>query len=186
MVARTHEVRIIGGKYKGRMLPVRDIEGLRPTPDRVRETIFSWLNDSLADARVLDLFAGSGALAIESLSRGARSVVMVEKDADNAASLKSAVAFADDAVVVHQDALSFLQECSDRFDLVFLDPPYQSDLLKPALDLLVKRNLLSDAALVYVEMNSAVSVSVPGYEMIREECTGQVKFALWRRTTLLW
>lgn len=186
MAARAHEVRIIGGKFKGRVLPVRDLEGLRPTPDRVRETVFSWLEGHVEGARVLDLFAGSGALGMESLSRGAAEVVMVEKDAANAASLKSAVVFAGDAAsVMKQDALGYLEGADGKFSLVFLDPPYKSGLLKPALELLIKRNLLTDDALLYVEMNAGDTVSVPGYETVREERAGQVKYALWRKSTLL-
>lgn len=186
MAQREHEVRIIGGRFKGRQLPVRDLEGLRPTPDRVRESVFSWLEGHVEGARVLDLFAGSGALGMESLSRGASEVVMVEKDAANAASLKSAVAFAGNAVsVMNQDALAYLENAAGKFSLVFLDPPYRSGLLKPVLELLIKRDLLADNAVLYVEMNAGDSVSVPGYETVREERAGQVKYALWRKSTLL-
>ncbi|MDY6322392.1 MAG: 16S rRNA (guanine(966)-N(2))-methyltransferase RsmD [Succinivibrio sp.] len=183
-----NHVRIIGGSLRGRTLPVLDLPGLRPTPDRVRETVFSWLDGSFAGARVLDLFAGSGALGIEALSRGAADVVLVEKDPKNAQNLESVIQSMklSRIMAVNQDALSFLKEVSGSFDIVFADPPYQSGtLLSDCLKLLLKRNLVTNLSQLYVEISSGSALSVPGYEVLREDTAGQVRFALWTRSSLL-
>ena len=143
MSLSSHQIRIIGGVYKGKKLDVLDLEGLRPTPDRIRETIFNLLNDKVQEANVLDLFAGSGALGIEALSRGAKSVTLIEKDYDNYLNLKDAVKTLNskNIQVLNLDALDFLKKTDAKFDLIFLDPPYKSDLLTHAMDLINERNL---------------------------------------------
>ncbi len=180
-------VRIIGGKYKGKQLNVLNAQGLRPTPDRVRETLFNLIGDKVQDAIVLDLFAGSGALGFEAISRGAASLILVENNADNFENLQEEAASFKGAQieVLHQDAVSFLQNSIRQFDLVFLDPPYQSDLLLPSLKLLIERDLILPESLVYVEMSSSGNTVVPGFEIIREETAGQVKFGLWRKSSFL-
>lgn len=185
--ALPHTVRIIGGKYKGKQLAVVDAEGLRPTPDRVRETVFNLIGRRTEGAIVLDLFAGSGALGFEAVSRGAHSLVLVENNPDNFDNLEEeAHSFAGAQIeVVHQDAVSYLKNCIRQFDLVFLDPPYKSALLQPSLELLISRDLITPDCLLYVEMSSTANISVPGYEILREETAGQVRFGLWRRSSFL-
>ncbi len=183
-----HTVRIIGGKYKGKLLKVRSAEGLRPTPDRVRETVFTWLQNDIEGAQVLDLFAGSGALGFEALSRGAACVTLVELNAENAELLRSqAQSFEDKAKVniIRDDALNYLSACHHSFDIVFLDPPYKANLLKPALELLLKNDLISDSTLLYVEMNSGDNEAIAGYEKIREQVAGQAKYSLWKKSSFL-
>ncbi len=186
MHTNEHKVRIIGGKFKGMTLIVGNAEGLRPTPDRIRETVFSWLEGKCQNLRVLDLFTGSGALGIESFSRGASEVVLVELDGSNAQLLSSEISkFGKNIKVVHQDAMNYLKQASGKFDLVFLDPPYCSDLLKDCLNMLKDRNLIDEKSLIYVEMNAGRSLVVTDYEVIREECSGQVKYALWKKSAHL-
>ena len=180
-------VRIIGGRWRGSKLPVADAAGLRPTSDRVRETLFNWLQPHLVGARVLDLFAGTGALGLEAASRGAAKVVLVERDATLAASLRSTAARLAGASetemveIVCADALGWLAKAPvARFDIAFVDPPFAAGLWLPALAAL--RPWLADDAWVYVE--SARSASPPvGADWLphREGNTRDVRYALYRR-----
>lgn len=195
-MALDHKIRIIGGFLKGRKLEVIDLEGLRPTTDRARETLFNWIGPKVQGAVVLDLFAGSGALGFEAYSRGAKSISFVEKDQGNAAVLKSAIKSlpaktatgeerTDKTLVVHcLDALKFLEQCpqGQGFDLIFLDPPFASDLLEPAVKLLVERELLNDQALVYVEMSKTRKIPLFGLEMIRDEVMGASHCGLYKKS----
>ena len=126
-------LRIIGGEWRSRKLKFADVPGLRPTPDRVRETLFNWLQWHVPGARCLDLFAGSGALGLEALSRGARDVVMVEKHPAAAQALRDNLTLlgARNARLVHDDALRYLGRVTVAFDLIFLDPPFRQMLLEP-------------------------------------------------------
>ncbi len=180
-------VRLIGGKYRGKQLTVLEAAGLRPTPDRIRESLFNLIGDKVQDAQVLDLFAGSGALGLEAISRGARSLIMVENNPENCDLLRAEIAsFKGEQIeLIEQDALTYLKTCYRQFDLVFLDPPYGDKLLEPALKLLNERDLVLPTTLLYVEMSSACRTIVPGYEIIREETAGQVKFGLWRKSSFL-
>ena len=150
-------LRIIGGSWRGRKLRFPPSPEIRPTPDRVRETLFNWLGPRMSGARCLDLFAGSGALGLESLSRGASHVTFVERDAAAAHELNARLSEwgASGARVEQSDALRFLTVAggpsAGRFDIVFLDPPFDSDLLTRAADLLEKGDLLAPGALIYVE-----------------------------------
>lgn len=183
-----HKIRIIGGLFKGRKLDVIDMEGLRPTTDRVRETVFNWLGERTSGAKVLDLFAGSGALGLEALSRGAADLTLVEKDADTASLLKNQVATlpaaAGEARVVTQDALTYLTNLPSEptFDLIFLDPPFGSDLLEPAVELIVQKDLLKDGGVVYVEMGNAKRKVLFGLSMIRDGEAGACHFGLYERS----
>ncbi|MFT6723260.1 MAG: 16S rRNA (guanine966-N2)-methyltransferase [Arenicella sp.] len=156
--AKTNSIRIIAGRWRGRPLPVLDIDGLRPSTDRIRETLFNWLMHDISGARCLDLFAGSGALGLECLSRGAESSVFVESDRRIAAQLQQnlhTLDTLDNGEVVVQCAINFLRHPASRqFDLVFLDPPFESNLLVQAMPLLVDNGWLADGALVYVEQAS--------------------------------
>ncbi len=146
-------LRIIGGLWRGRRLRFPASADIRPTPDRVRETLFNWLGTRIAGARCLDLFAGSGALGLEALSRGAASVTFVERDAVAARELKARIAEwgATNAQVVRADALRFLESSAEPYDIVFLDPPFASGLAAEAARKLEERGWLRPGALIYVE-----------------------------------
>jgi 16S rRNA (guanine966-N2)-methyltransferase len=151
------ELRLIGGTLRGRRWRVADVAGLRPTPDRVRETLFNWLAPHLAGRRVLDLFAGSGALGFEALSRGAAAATLVEQDRAALAVLRdTAERFGlSQARIAAGDALAFLRtQPPGAFDLIFLDPPFGSGLLAPALKMAGERGVLAPDGYCYVELAS--------------------------------
>ncbi len=181
--AATGTVRIVGGHWRGTRLPVADREGLRPTADRVRETLFNWLQPMLPGARVLDLFAGTGALGLEAVSRGAREAVLVERDPALAASLRAVVARLPDGDrvrVANEDALAWLRRSDARFDLAFIDPPFAAGLWAPVLAALPER--LADAAWLYVESPAdAAPDPGAGWRLHREGRTRDVRYALYRR-----
>lgn len=173
-----NQVRIIGGDYKRRLLKFPDAEGLRPTPDRVRETLFNWLGQECTNLSCLDLFSGSGALGFEAASRNAKRVVMVERAKNVAASLKDnqTLLGAANIEVIWGDALRFLDTTSDRFDVVFLDPPFASDFLAQVLPKLPR--ILNAGAVIYAE--TANWPDREGWEIVKEGRAGQVKYALLR------
>ncbi len=180
-------VRIIAGQWRGTRLPVPDRPGLRPTSDRVRETLFNWLQPVLPDARVLDLFAGSGALGLEAASRGAAHVQLVEADGALAQSLADAAARLDAqgrVAVRHGDALAFLRDdTSEPWDIAFVDPPFAAGLWPAVLELLPAR-LAADAWL-YVESPAGHAPDLPAdWALHRESGTRDVRYALYRRVTL--
>ena len=182
MAPRTHEVRLIGGPWKRSKLPVADLPGLRPTPDRVRETLFNWLGQDLTGWRCLDAFAGSGALGFEAASRGAAEVVLLERDATLARSLMASQQRlkAAQVSVVAADALAWMSRSEHgRFDLVFLDPPFDAGLLAPAVQQALP--LLAEGGFLYVESGQAVPEPPPGAEAFRSARAGAVHHALWRR-----
>lgn len=174
---RRNAVRIIGGEWRRRQLPVADLPDLRPTPDRVRETLFNWLGQDLTGKRCLDLFAGSGALGFEAASRGAGEVVMVERDAQACRGLQASKAMlsAQRVELVCADALGFLASDRRRYDVVFLDPPYRLDLLPKVLPLLPPR--LAAGARVFVECDH-MPVLPPGFAVLRQMRAGQVRSVL--------
>ena len=180
-------VRIIAGQWRGTRLPVPDRPGLRPTSDRVRETLFNWLQPVLPDARVLDLFAGSGALGLEAASRGAAQVQLVEADGALAQALGDAVARLDAqgrVAVRYGDALAFLRDdTSEPWDIAFVDPPFAAGLWPAVLELLPAR-LAADAWL-YVESPAGHAPDLPAdWALHRESGTRDVRYALYRRVTL--
>lgn len=178
------QVRIIGGVWRSRRLPVPAAAGLRPTPDRVRETLFNWLRPYLPGARCLDLFAGSGALCLEALSRGARAVVMVERAPNAVAALKRNVAVlgARGAEVVPLDAREFLLRPPVPFDIVFLDPPFASELVAGCARLLDERGWVKPGGLVYVEAPRTLTPLPlpPAWELLKSKIAGQVGYHLAR------
>ena len=179
--AQRHEVRLIGGRWKRSRLPVADRPGLRPTPDRVRETLFNWLGQDLEGWRCLDAFAGSGALGLEAASRGATRVLLVERDPVVAAQLREIAQRlrADSVDVSCADALALLRQVQPgSFDLVFLDPPYGSGLLQPALDAVSP--VVSRGGYVYVEDEHILSVPA-GWTLYRQGKAGAVCYHLLRR-----
>ncbi len=175
-----NQVRIIGGEWKRRMLRFPQVEGLRPTPDRVRETLFNWLGQDCTGLTCLDLFAGSGALAFEAASRNARKVIAVEtaKPALETLRANQATLQAHNLEIVWSDGLRFLDATTELFDVVFLDPPFASDLLAHALERLPQ--LLNEDALVYAEC--AHWPALHGWERIKEGRAGQVHYGLLRRS----
>lgn len=185
MARSSNVVRIIGGEHKRRQLKVLDRPGLRPTPDRVRETLFNWLAAVLPGARVLDLFAGSGVLGLEALSRGASWCDLVEKDGGAAHLLKAnleQLRLLERARVHHQDALGFLRVTpSQPYDVVFLDPPYASDLLGLVLAALGGVGWLAPEARIYVERPARLGPpQVPsGWELLRQGTAGEVGYYLY-------
>ncbi|MCE5181249.1 MAG: 16S rRNA (guanine(966)-N(2))-methyltransferase RsmD [Betaproteobacteria bacterium] len=179
-MAQQNKVRIIGGEWRGRMIDFSSEEGLRPTPDRVRETLFNWLGQTLDGMVCLDLFAGSGAMGFEALSRGARRVTMVEQNPkvlfhlrENAARLK-----ADKLDVVAADALEFLRRQNGNFDIIFLDPPFHRGILPLLLPLLSER--LAPDGHVYVETEHALEPG-EGWEVWRSGRAGKVHYCLLKR-----
>ncbi len=151
--AQSRVIRVIGGALRGRRWRFPDLADIRPTPDRVRETVFNWLGTHVVGARCLDLFAGSGALGLESLSRGASGVIFVEQHAAIARALGSLITEwnVQGAQVLRTDAFSYLRGAAERFDIVFLDPPFSAGLLAPAAALLEERGWLAPNALIYME-----------------------------------
>ncbi|WP_105622774.1 16S rRNA (guanine(966)-N(2))-methyltransferase [Cronobacter sakazakii] len=179
------QIRIIGGQWRGRKLPVPDSPGLRPTTDRVRETLFNWLAPYLVGARCLDCFAGSGALGLEALSRYAADATLLEMERSvaqqlqkNLATLKSSV-----AKVVNTNTLNFLNQNGEPHDIVFVDPPFRKGLLEETLNLLETRGWLAPQALIYVE--SEVENGLPpvpaNWQLHREKVAGQVAYRLYLR-----
>jgi 16S rRNA (guanine966-N2)-methyltransferase len=176
-------VRIIGGEWRGTRLPVADLDGLRPTADRVRETLFNWLQPVLPGARVLDLFAGTGALGLEAVSRGAREAILVERDpqlADQLRQLAGKLPGGGRVQVVCADALAWLRTAPSGFDLAFVDPPFAGDLWDPALAALDGQ--LLENAWLYVESPVRDSPLPPSeWRPHREGQTREVRYALYRR-----
>ncbi|UQY36943.1 16S rRNA (guanine(966)-N(2))-methyltransferase RsmD [Pseudomonas fulva] len=180
------QLRIIAGQWRSRQFAFPMAHGLRPTPNRVRETLFNWLAPYVEAARVLDPFAGSGALFLEALSRGAGSALALDLNPAAVTSLRGHLATlrCDNGQVLQSDALAYLQnQPATPFDLVFLDPPFSQDLLLPACTLLEERGWLADDAWVYTESEQVPSsLGMPGnWRLHREQKAGQVHYALWER-----
>ena len=183
------QIRIIGGQWRGRKLPVPDSAGLRPTTDRVRETLFNWLAPDIQQARCLDCFAGSGALGLEALSRYAGSATLLELEkpvaqqlSQNLQTLKAA-----NAQVINANTLSWLAQQGEPYHIVFIDPPFRQGLLEQTLQLLESNRWLADEALIYVESeveNGAPPVPV-NWQLHREKIAGQVAYRLYRRAGAL-
>jgi 16S rRNA (guanine966-N2)-methyltransferase len=171
-------------------LPVPDVPGLRPSGDRGRETLFNWLAPYVRGARCADLFAGSGVLGFEAASRGAASVVLIEKATSAARSLKTNLEMLRsgdkdlDVRILNMDALAWLESCEPRsLDLVFVDPPFGSGLEKRSLALMSDKDCLADEALVYLETarNSAASIPGSGWETVKEKSVGDVQMRLLKK-----
>jgi 16S rRNA (guanine966-N2)-methyltransferase len=177
-------VRIIGGRWRGTRLDVPDVPGLRPTSDRVRETLFNWLQPVLPGARVLDLFAGSGALGLEAVSRGAAQAVLVERHAKLAAALRAVsgrLQGGEAVKVVEGDALTWLHaQPPGAFDLAFVDPPFDANLWGGVLPALLPH--LAPQAWLYVEAPHGAQAAPPAeWDLHREGSTREVRYALYRR-----
>jgi 16S rRNA (guanine966-N2)-methyltransferase len=177
------EIRIIGGRYKGRKIKVLEDEDLRPTPNRIREAIFNSLQHDLHEASCLDAFAGTGALGIEAISRGAKEVTFVEKNLkihDQLAKNLNLFA-ASPTKLVHDDAIHFLQTSSKKFDLIFLDPPFKQGLWESCCELIEKRNLLNPEGIIYLESPYPIEVSFPQWKMLKAKQISGVFYAIYLR-----
>jgi 16S rRNA (guanine966-N2)-methyltransferase len=176
-------VRIIGGLWRGRRLHFPDVAGLRPTPDRVRETLFNWLAPVMRGARCLDLFAGSGALGFEALSRGAARVTLVERDRVALQSLRDAAVVlqaGDRARIVCGTAQACLATAAEPFDVIFLDPPFDAHALPAVIATIAQRNLLSPGGFVYLEIPAGARLPPlpPGWCLHRSGRAGDVGYHL--------
>lgn len=175
-------IRIIAGQWRGRRLPVRDAKGLRPTTDRNKETLFNWLMHTVTDAHCLDMFAGSGGLGLEALSRYAASCEFFEYDRDNATQLKKNLGALNAAGSVRQgDALSLVADTSrDTFDIIFLDPPFGRNLLQPALDALFRLKRVADDGVIYIEQeaNAPLPDLPQGWEWYKQKSTSSLTYGL--------
>ena len=185
--------RIIAGKWRGRIIKFDDADGLRPTTDRIRETVFNWLQVYLPNSHCLDCFAGSGVLAFEAVSRGADEVILLEQNKQTVNNLKenASMLAADEqqVVVEHRDTLSWLASAkSDKnlasyFDMVFLDPPFHTDLLNESCTLLDDSGCLAKDAIIYVEHELDANVEIPeSWICLKEKSSGQVTYKLFTNT----
>ncbi len=178
------QLRIIGGQWRGRKLSFTAATGLRPTTDRIRETVFNWLAPYILDARCADLFAGSGALGLEALSRGAASCEFVDNAAATTAQIQanlSALQVLGRGRCHTRSASHFVASAEPAFDIVFIDPPFDSELVEPICAQLAQRELLAPMALIYIEMAaSEASPHCPGnWSLHREKTAGGVTFRLY-------
>ncbi|NQY62279.1 MAG: 16S rRNA (guanine(966)-N(2))-methyltransferase RsmD [Alteromonadaceae bacterium] len=180
-------IRIIAGKHRGRKLPVLMAAGLRPTTDRVKETVFNWLMPYIQQSNCLDCFAGSGGLGFEALSRGAQQLTFLEFNKAAAQQLKQNQALLNlcNATIVHTDALSYLKTFSEKkrqpFDVVFLDPPFRKQFIEQTA-LLLNQGWLANNALIYVEMEvDNNNQQLPeNWQMLKEKVAGQVVYRLYQ------
>ena len=183
--SRPGRLRIVAGKWRSRLLPVSEQEGLRPTSARVRETLFNWLSSDIVGSHCLDLFAGTGALAFEALSRGAATAALIERSQKIVDVLRSSAELLDaqNARVECADALSFLSRLADRrYDIVFLDPPFADDLVEECCQLLQSNGWLADRAAIYIEQDKSKPLPTlpPGWQIVRDKKAGHVRFVLAR------
>lgn len=193
-ISTANRLRIIGGRWRGAKLHFPAIAAIRPTPDRVRETLFNWLQAEIADARCLDLFAGSGALGLEALSRGANSVTFVDRDPAIGDYLRETLQrlHCEQGAVLIMDALAFLRRPASPVDIVFLDPPFaltaESNLLSQLCSLLEKQGWLNAHAYIYIECPANIDLPAnikdwpTNWTVHRSKKAGQVGYHLARRS----
>jgi 16S rRNA (guanine966-N2)-methyltransferase len=178
-----NQVRIIGGEHRGRKLPFPDLPGLRPSGDRIRETLFNWLQPLIVNARCLDLFAGSGALGFEAASRGASQVVMLDLSPRVVRQLEAnrELLGLSQVKVIQADALVWLERTPEAFDVVFVDPPFAAALLGTVCTRLETRGWLTPDALIYLEDDAGHGFTLPeNWRLYRQQEAGRVRFALAR------
>lgn len=177
-------IRIIAGKWRGRKLPVQDIQGLRPTTDRVKETVFNWLMNDIHSSQCLDCFAGAGSLGFEALSRGAASTTFIEKDNQAAAQLTANknLLQADNANIINGDCLNALKNLTTPFDLIFIDPPFRQNLVNQTIDALISNNLIKEQTLIYLEIESELAnITLPNdWDLRKQKTAGQVTYSLYQ------
>jgi 16S rRNA (guanine966-N2)-methyltransferase len=183
----THgQIRIIGGTWRGRKLKVPDMDGLRPTPDRVRETLFNWLQQVIVGAHCLDLFAGSGALGFEALSRGAASVVMVDHLGSVIDLLREEASKLEavNAEIYRASVPQQLKTPDRPFDIVFIDPPFQENMLLPCCAWLEENSFLAEGAYIYLEAKETVAAAMlpPNWKLLKSKKAGNVAYHLAQRS----
>ena len=185
-VARQSSLRIIGGQWRGRQLPIATVEGLRPTGDRIRETLFNWLQGELLGACCLDVFAGSGALGFECLSRGAAAAYLLEAHPKAVGQLRenSRQLQANHAHIIEADALAWLAQAPlqvQSVNLAFIDPPFAKDLWQPTIKALEQSQLLAGDAAIYIETPKHYTLTTPAHwQLDREKYSGDVCYRLYR------
>ncbi len=195
-----NNLRIIGGRWRSRRIQFIDSPKIRPTPDRVRETLFNWLINDIDEAVCLDLFSGSGALGFEAVSRGASEAVLVEEDARIAGMLSEQKEQLDaqNVEIKNQSALTFLRNVDRQFDVIFLDPPFDSDLLGKVIPLIINQQLLCNDGVLYIESPSMKNIDgsqqlkpdpienylellLKTFRCVREKVSGEVRYGLYKR-----
>jgi 16S rRNA (guanine966-N2)-methyltransferase len=180
-----NKLRIIGGEWRSRQIVFADAPGLRPTPNRVRETLFNWLQTDVINSACLDLYAGSGALGFEAASRGARRVTLVENDAGACEKLKENIAAlaAKQIELVALDVNQYLLKAADKFDLVFLDPPFKQNLVALTCKKLEQQGWLAEYAKIYVETERHLALTdMPAnWRLLKSKAAGEVGFHLFQR-----
>jgi len=178
------EVRIIGGKWRGRKLPVAKVPGLRPTPNRIRETLFNWLQADVVGAICCDLYCGSGALGIEAASRGADSVVLIDNHKEVASIMTTNLQKLNhnDLQFVAEDVMRFLQQNSKKYDLIFLDPPFKRDLVNATINSIDLSGCLNDNAKIYIETEAEMkNIDIPdNWHLLKQKTHGQVCYRLFQ------
>lgn len=178
-------IRIIGGRYRGKKLSFPAVEHLRPTPDRVKETLFNWLMHKINGARCLDAFAGSGSLGFEAFSRGASEVVMVESSTAAFDSLiRIAQSFqAPELKIIHADVRKYLELPQAPYDIIFLDPPFSGMLLQEFLQQLRIKNLVAADGVIYTESPAPLLLDTDTFQLLKAKQAGQVHYALYGSIT---
>lgn len=173
-------IRIIGGLYRGKKLHFPSVEGLRPTPDRVRETLFNWLMNDIKESRCLDAFAGSGALGLEAFSRGASNVVFLENSPKAYANLQKNINQfnSPNLKLIKGDALHFLKNSSEQFDIIFLDPPFAAEYIPQCLEEIARSTILPAGGTVYLESPKIISINENQWRQIKLKQAGQVMYGL--------
>jgi len=185
MAKGANQLRIIGGEWRGRKLCFPDVPNLRPTPDRVRETVFNWLAPMIQGARCLDLFAGSGALGIEALSRGAACTTFVDSHKKVAQALHAHLDLLKEnerAEILQMDGTKFLNGETRKYNLVFLDPPYQLNLMEKVVFILEEKGWLADNAMLYLEIEKRQSLpKLPSnWKQLKDKTAGEVHYFLFQ------
>lgn len=176
-------LRIIGGLYRGKKIQFPDIEGLRPTPDRVRETLFNWLMNDIKKAKCLDAFAGSGALGFEAFSRGASRVVFIEQSQIAFQHLqRTASELSSPSLhLVKADTTLYLKHCKEQFDIIFLDPPFAKEYFDLCIEDIVQNQLLVPGGLLYVESPKAIELDQKLWNPLKSKQAGQVIYSLFEK-----
>ena len=176
-------IRIIAGKHRGRKLPVILADGLRPTTDRIKETLFNWLMPYVQNSHCLDCFSGAGSLGFEAYSRGAQQVTLLELNKNAALQLKQnkQLLAANTIDVIQTDTLHFLKQPTKTFNIVFIDPPFRQDLVTKTIELL-NQGWLADSAIIYLEVEKeATNLTIPeNWQLLKEKQAGQVSYRLYQ------
>ncbi|KTC64507.1 methyltransferase (plasmid) [Legionella adelaidensis] len=176
-------VRIIGGIYKGKKLHFPSIEGLRPTPDRVKETVFNWLMHDIRDSHCLDVFAGSGNLGFEAFSRGASKVIFIEHNRKAYENIKNIIdSFHTKKLIAHhENSMQYIESCKEEFDIVFLDPPFAKDYLPSCMQLFSTLPILKIGGLVYIESQQEMTLPETWWKKLKLKKAGQVVYGLYQK-----